>query len=349
MQDVYTDVLQFRGSHYDFGKMQGEMLKENILLENRKKQWFSRPTHRFHIDVNEFKQIMDYFSPLIYEEIIGLRDALEMSMEEAIRFFGGYYLEHIRSGCSIYTTAEYMVRNYDNDPLTYEGRFILYEPTDGAYASAGPSMQITGRMDGMNEHGLIMGYNFINTKQSADGFICNMIGRILLETCQTIDNAIQLLKEIPHRHSFSYPLLDRSGRSVVVEASPRNVVVHQSNYCTNHFEKLTEENRYRMEDSLRRQAEMKKQETMVIHPLDAFKMMNDPSRGIFSKNYGAWSGTLYTAIYFPQDLQIGFALGENRLPYMFKFRDWLAGEGFRVRKINGKIDTKIPFAHMVKL
>lgn len=349
MINVYTDVIQFRGSHYDFGVMQGDLLKNSFLLENRMKQWFSRPTHRFNVDTAYYKQIMSQFAPKILDEIAGLQHTLDMSFEEAIRFFGGYYLEYVRSGCSIFTTPEYMVRNYDNDPLTYEGRFLLYAPTDDGNALIGPTMQVTGRMDGMNEHGLVMGYNFINTKQSADGFMCNMIGRLVLETCGTVDEAVDLLKELPHRHSFSYPLLDTTGTSVVVEASPREVAVHESNVCTNHFEKLTEENRYRMDDSLRRQQEMASQQTEIMNSLDAFNMMNDSKRGIFSTNYGAWSGTLHTAIYYPKTLQVGFALGGDRLPYMLKFNEWLQGEDLTVKRINGKLATKTPFAHMKKL
>src|SRR5699024_9680895 len=150
MINVYTDVIQFRGSHYEFGVMQGDLLKEGNILYNRMKQWFSRPTHRFNIDKQQFKRMMTKFSPHIWEEINGLRDALQISSEEAIRYFGGYYLEYVRSGCSIFSTKEYMVRNYDNDPLSYEGRFVLFAPTDGGYASVGPTMQVTGRMDGIN-------------------------------------------------------------------------------------------------------------------------------------------------------------------------------------------------------
>src|SRR5699024_9709366 len=100
--------------------------------------------------------------------------------------FSGYYLEYERSGCSVYADREYLVRNYDSHPHPYEGRYIFYQPTDGGYATLGPSMQVTGRVDGMNEKGLVMAYNFTHRKQSADGFLCNMIGRLILETCKDV-------------------------------------------------------------------------------------------------------------------------------------------------------------------
>lgn len=84
-------------------------------------------------------------------EINGLADALQWRTEDALREFGGHYVEYGRSGCSILADSQYLIRNYDSHPGSYEGRYMIYQPTDTGYAVIGPSMQITGRIDGINE------------------------------------------------------------------------------------------------------------------------------------------------------------------------------------------------------
>lgn len=348
MQRVYTDVLQFRGTHYEFGYWQGELLKDSLILSNRKKQW-GKDSHNFIINEEHYLDVITAFAPKILDEIQGLADALKMSRIDAIRDFGGYYLQFRRSGCSIFTTDQFMIRNYDNHPHSYEGRLILFEPTDGGYASVGPTMQITGRTDGMNEKGLAMGYNFINKRGSEDGFLCNMIGRLILELTGTVDEAIEFLKEIPHRMSFTYVLLDPSGKSVVVEASPRKVVEREANICTNHFKTLTEENRYRMDDSIKREEAIKKGQDFVVDYKTAFELMNNPSKGVFSSKYGAWAGTLHTASYHPRNKLVGFALGGNRRPAMLDFQKWLQGEDTNILKIRGAIKSEATFVNIREL
>ena len=308
--NVYSDVIQFRGNHYDFGYRQGELLKDSLILANREKLW-NKPSTKYNytIDEKEVKKMILSFAPGIWDELIGLSESLKMRMNDTILQFGGYYLEYGKSGCSIFTGTEFLMRNYDHDPLSYEGRYVLYHPTDRGYATIGPSMQITGRTDGMNEKGLAMGYNLINRVRSDTGFICNMIGRIVLETCANVEEAVSLLKEIPHRRSFSYVLLDQTGKSIVVEASPREVITHQSNICTNHFEILTHENRHRIEDSHQRYQAIERQEGHFLSANTAFQLMNSTDKGVFSKKYGAWAGTLHTAGYFPNSRKAWFALG----------------------------------------
>jgi predicted choloylglycine hydrolase len=350
MKNVYSDIIQFRGNHYDFGYMQGDLLKDSPVLPNRKKQWGSKSKlSHFITEEIAVKKLILQFAPGIWDELNGLADSLKWNMADAIREFGGYYLEYGKSGCSIFTGIDYMIRNYDNDPLSYEGRYILYQPTDQGYAIIGPSMQITGRTDGINEKGLAMGYNFINRIRSDDGFVCNMIGRIVLETCANVEEAISLLSEIPHRHSFSYVLLDQDGESIVVEASPREVKFHKSNICTNHFEKLTDENRYQIAESLQRYQAIERHEVNISDPYKAFRMMNDTDKGIFSEKYGAWAGTIHTAAYFPKEMKAWLALGGDRLPLIFDFDQWLKGENVIVKRIKGELGTNLPFVNMEEI
>ncbi|MFD2045252.1 C45 family autoproteolytic acyltransferase/hydrolase [Ornithinibacillus salinisoli] len=345
MKQVYSDIIQFRGSHYDFGYMQGEILKDSLTIANRKKQWkIRRP--RFSIDEQEVKAAIMPFAPQIWHELLGLQDALEWSMNEVLQEFGGYRLAYMRSGCSIFTRSDYMIRNYDYHPKTYEGRYTFFQPDDQGYAVVGPSQRITGRMDGMNENGLAMGYNFMHRKKPGDGFICNMIGRIVLEACANVDEAIQLLKEIPHRHSFSYIVLDRSGESYVVEATPRSVELRQSNVCTNHFELLQHENRHHLDDSYKRMEAIQRQQANATDAYQSFRMLNDIDKGVFSSQYKNWSGTIHTSAYFPKERKAWFALGGNRKPIIFDFNKWLQGERITTKRILGEIDTDLPFVHM---
>ncbi|MFC4558283.1 C45 family autoproteolytic acyltransferase/hydrolase [Virgibacillus kekensis] len=342
---VYSDVTQFRGSHFDFGYAQGRYLRESNVLINRQKGWKTRKP-RFYTNVQEAKQAYMRFTPGIWDELLGLQEALELPMEEILRNFGNYRVNAKPGGCSILTGTDFMVRNYDYNPITYDGRYSFFQPTDQGYAMMGPASRVTGRMDGMNEKGLSMGYNFMQRRRPGDGFICYMIGRIILETCATVDDAIQLLKEIPHRGSFSYVVMDPSGESYVVETTARSVGVRESNICTNHFEILTHENRYNLDDSLRRKNLIEKNGKPDITAGEAFCLMNDTKRDIFSKLYGSWAGTIHTAAYFPKELKAWFSLGGDQDPIVFDFGDWLKGNDIEVEKITGELDSEIELANM---
>lgn len=349
MNHYYSDVVQFTGSHYDFGYRQGELLRDSPILPNRNIQWAKRRKHHFSIDKNKALELFTRFMPQMIDELQGLADALGFTIEEALREFGGYYVEYERSGCSVLTGSTYMVRNYDSHPGYYEGRYVIFQPTDTGYATIGPSMQITGRTDGMNEKGLAMGYNFINRLGSGDGFLCNMIGRIILETCSNIEEAIALLKDIPHRTSFSYVLTDPSGESVVVETSPRKVEVRHSNICTNHFEVLTDENRYRMDDSMRRYEVMESEHSHDLDVYTAYQLLNDQEKGVFSNQYDASAGTIHTSAYLPRERKAMFAIGGNRMPVIFDMHGLLKGEVTPIKKMKGMLQYHIPFVNMAKI
>lgn len=343
MKTIHSDVIQFRGSHYDFGYMQGERIKDSITVKNRENQWKVRKP-RFSVCIEETKGAIKRFAPGIWDELLGLQEALGWPMERVLKEFGGYRVEYTKSGCSIMTGEDYLIRNYDYHPKTYEGRYTFFQPTDGGYSIIGPSQRVTGRMDGMNEKGLAIGYNFMHRKNPGDGFICCMIGRLILEACGDVSEAVEMLKEIPHRHSFSYVVYDKSGETFIVETSPRGVEVRQSNACTNHFEVMKHENRNHLVDSKRRLKIL--QENESSDALCAFRLMNDTHNGIFSDLYGSWAGTIHTSAYFPKERKAWFALGGDREPVVFDFGKWLEGKDVVLEKITGEVDTDIPFVHM---
>lgn len=345
LRKIHSDIIQFRGRHYDFGYQQGELLKGTILQRNREQQ-YKRRQERFAVPVEEASKAIQSLSPNIWEELMGLQDSLQQALAEILNTYGGYLVESEPSGCSVFTQTDYMVRNYDFHPITYEGRFVLFQPEHGGYASLGPTQHITGRMDGMNEKGLTVAYNFVNRKNPGRGFIPNMIVRMILETCANAEEAIQFLKNIPHFHSFNFIILDEEGQMYVVEATPRDIEIYQSTVCTNHFEKLTEENRYHMKNSIRRQLIISNEQDHITDPYDAFRLFNDTDQEVFSHKYKIYSGTIHTSMYHPQKREVWFALGGNQEPFIIDFPQWLQGENIGESRFYGALDTDAAFLHM---
>lgn len=345
MRQIYSDIIQFRGSHFDYGLMQGRQIKDSLIVENRKKQWRVRKP-KFIIEPQEAKAAICAYAPSIWDELLGIQEALGWSLEAVLQDFGGYRTEYKKSGCSTITGAGYLIRNYDYHPKTYEGRYTLYQPSDQGYAMIGPSQRVSGRMDGMNEKGLAMGYNFMHRKLPGDGFICHAIGRMILETCQDADEAAALLKEIPHRHSFSYIVYDRKQTSYVIEATPRHVEVRPGNACTNHFERLEHENRRVLDDSLERMRAIRRGHQADTDGYRAFRLLNDTDQGVFSDQYHNWSGTIHTSAYFPNELKVWFALGGDQEPAEINFAEWLEGKDLAEDRMYGEVDTDLGFVHM---
>lgn len=346
MKKIFADVIQFRGSHYDFGYMQGELLRDSYLVRNREQQWKVRKP-LFRIDITETKRVFDRVAPFIWEEFLGLQDSLKWSMEKVLMEFGGYRVNIKPSGCSILVGDNYMIRNYDYHPKTYDGRLVVFQPTDGGQSTLGVTQKITGRSDGINNKGLAMGYTFMNRRRPGNGFVCYMIGRLLLEVCSDVEEAVQFLKEIPHRGSFSYVLFDATCEMpFIVETSPRRVEARQGYTCTNHFKILTEENRRVLDDSNKRLQAI--EEIDKLDGFEAFQLLNATDKGVFSKLYGSWAGTIHTSAYFPKDLEVWYALGGDQEPTKFNFAEWLMGTDFTFPKIEGEVDTDIPFVNMEK-
>lgn len=341
MYDVYALVYDFKGSHYDFGRYQAEMMLKTPFLD-RLKNWYRSDQSAFDGDSETIAEMLETFAPDILDEINGLSDGLGLSLETALALFSGYYSD-IQSGCSVIMKDDYFIRNYDQNPTAYDGRIVLFKPSNSAYATLGPSMLITGRTDGMNEHGLVVAYNFVTKRHNKPGFMCNIITRIILESCKNVEEAISLLKKIPHKTSFNYCLYDTAGESVVVEASAQETTTRKDHVSTNHFLVMTHENHKTIHNSVVRYKLLKEKVAGNLDISQSYSLMNDSDSGVFAHNYHLNDGTLHTAVYSPKTRFFSISYGANRKPAVLDFQAWLNNQANNVTKIRGKLETHIVF------
>ena len=183
------------------------------------------------------KELLKTFSPNLLEELEGLAKGLEMELDTIIKFYSGYDVTFPSMGCTTLINEGYYVRNYDFSPEIYDARLVFSNPI-GGYASVGFSQQVIGRLDGMNEKGLVVGLHFVNDEHKGEGFLATTIVRMVLEQCSSVKEAVDFISTIPHGLCYNYSITDSNGEGVVVEASPDKQIVHGRNplICTNHFE-----------------------------------------------------------------------------------------------------------------
>jgi predicted choloylglycine hydrolase len=338
--DIQIKLSEFRGDHYHYGFAQGEDLTHTPYMDNRSFEWVKRRP-KFQLDYNETKNLYSHFAPHIWEELMGLQDSLKITDQDVLLNLAHYRISPKNSGCSVYLDDHHFIRNYDYHPNTYDGMYKLFQPDHG-YAHIGPASRVTGRMDGMNEHGLVVAYNFMNRKAPFDGFTCFIISRFILELCKTADEARQLLKELPHRGGFSYIIQDQNNHSFIAEASSRNVVFRNDHICTNHYLEMVEENRRYVKESQERLDIVSQIQSPSKSEL--LNLFTDKDSGLYVDNYKSWSGTIHTSYYDKAQLTTDIRIGNGSFNH-FDFAAWLRGEPLETDHINSTIDTDIKFTN----
>lgn len=243
-----VEVSQHRGSSYEVGMHSGQRVKGKKIVV------VYESITREQIDIDEMKALYKTFAPHLLDELEGLAEALQFPLAKAAACFSGYDLPKVEAmGCSTMMSDSYYVRNYDFSPELYDHRFALSDPKEG-FATAGYPLQLLGRHDGVNEHGLVAGFHFVSNADYQTGISAWIAIRMVLDTCKSTEDAVHLLKAIPHAACYNFSIADASGKQVAVEATPTTVNArHSTNAlaCVNHFqtEPLQTANRTNIEGS----------------------------------------------------------------------------------------------------
>lgn len=340
MVDLVVRVIDLRGSYYELGLKQGEDLKSSLFLEQM--GWIQELSP--YSNSKKAQEILKAVSPNLLEELKGIAKGMDIEIDTIIRLYSGYDVSFPTMGCTSFVNNGYYVRNYDFSPELYDARLVFSNPIDG-YTSVGFSHQVIGRLDGMNEKGLVVGLHFVNNEHKEEGFIATTIVRMLLDQCENIEEAINLITTIPHGYCYNYSIMEQSGKSVVIEASPQQQTLNFTLplICTNHFEseELREKNRIEIESSLKRKKYINSLLVENLSSMSAYHHFNDASSPLFFKHYKEYFGTLHTVVYSPKDLTFIIGVGENSNPMFFSLKKYMEGSLILPENIKGVINQAI--------
>ncbi len=229
---------RLKGNHYDMGFHYGELLaKAGVSFEDTIK--LSDEQTEFG---TESLRICEKTVPKLCEEIKGLADGLKFPYERFACWLLTMYGFGDARGCTCFCFNSggkvFFARNSDMFPgLKPTSESILYRP-DGGNIFLANSTSMVQMEDGVNEHGLAVGMNFLANKYRKPGLNTGMAVRYILETCETVREAVDLLKEMPLSSAQNIMLADKSGDMRVVECSSLKMAVRTSDsflVSANHF------------------------------------------------------------------------------------------------------------------
>ena len=211
------------------------------------------------------------------------------------------------SGCSqgvLRNQSPVLVRNYDYAPDRLEG-VILQSAWDGRRV-IGMSDCLWGLLDGMNDAGLAVSLTYGGRRVLGHGFGIPLIVRYLLQVCETVRDASEVLKRLPYQLAHTLTLVDRSGDAVTAYVSPdRGVIFRSVPVAANHQGKVEWTEHATMTQTVKRDARIRH---LIEDPTVDSKRFVESFLGqpLYNTTYSRGFGTLYTAAYYPVEGQVEY-------------------------------------------
>ncbi|WP_290652428.1 C45 family peptidase, partial [Aquisalimonas sp.] len=176
-----------------------------------------------------------------------------------------------------------------------------------------------GVLDGINDSGLALSLAFGGRKVVGDGFGAPIILRYILEFCETVKDAADVLCRVPTHMSYNITVTDRSGRYITAMIAPdRKTSIKRSAVATNHQKKKIEWHAHALaSETLVRERQLSilvadarmTEERLISAFTDAPLFRRDYRRGL---------GTVYSAAYWPGSGQARFFWPSHRLDLSFE-------------------------------
>ncbi|HLR03269.1 MAG TPA: C45 family peptidase [Virgibacillus sp.] len=334
MGDFKISVEQYRGDSYDIGYQQGQQIDRSLLV------MYSNIINEDDIDLDEMKDIYTSYAPHLLQELSGIADSMDISLRKAA-LFSGFGAPGIQGmGCSSMVSHNVLVRNYDFSPEVYDARFVCVQPNEG-YASVGHSLHVIGRTEGVNEKGLAVALHFVNNKDTQTGLTAASVIRIILDTCKNTQEAVNVIKQLPHSWSYNFSIGDAEGNAVVVEESPLDIKVRKSEeilFCTNHFQRqdMSILNRENLEGTQERLNYLSHRHFEDMNEKEIFNLFITDTP-LYTEEYHEFFGTLHTFAYSFDDNKVLTAIPGGKM-LEINFSEWVNGKDLNQREISGHLN-----------
>jgi predicted choloylglycine hydrolase len=337
-------VVQCRGTPYEVGRAQARLFamttKGRAFLRTKAKRfpwWFN---------IRAEQRLFAKFAPALWEELAGLADELRIPMDWAAFRFGNDGMRPPIGGCSAAITPEVYGRNYDYKPRYYGAQFTLLQAS-GSYASVGSTHQLTGRLDGMNEKGLMIGLHQVRKSPRFPGLSADLIVRMILDQCSTTAEAVAKLRQLPHAMQYNYSLLDADGVAAVVEAGAGAVAARTGAWlaCTNHFQSSLLRplnHRLRAAHSKHRLPPLEAWASSGLSAEQMFTALNRSTSPAFFHGYLRGGGTLHTIVGEPAKRRVLIGIGGDAAALEEDMLDvsldrWLVGDDLPISRLQGQL------------
>lgn len=238
----------------------------------------------------------------IYEQLVELAGGDDI----AARFLSLYRPPPYLFGCSqaVWTGPRpVLVRNYDYNPSLFEWTLLRTCWRRPVIAMSDCLWEV---LDGMNDAGLTVSLAFGGHQATGDGFGVPLVLRYVLEVCDDVSQACEVLRRVAVHMAYNITLVDRTGTFITAFLAPGGEPRFTSSpVSTNHQDRIEWPTHERMNSSLERLAFLEhrlteQQETRATF-IDRF--LHPPIHRI---HYEQAFGTLYTAVYDPTELTVDY-------------------------------------------
>ena len=249
IHEITFKHILLEGTSYEVGQQQGELLKSNT---NAVTFFTSNKANLKKAGFKTFKEVQNFYEdycPGINEEIEGFAESLGTSAEN-VNF---YLFPQSLQNCSHFV----ILPSITEDKHVYIGRSYEWKHDEedlrlvttkvrGKSTHLGFSMLLFGRYEGINDHGLAVtssGGGAYSAPINQKGLFFSVAVRSVLDNCQDVNEAVELLKNIPLTTSTNFIVTDKEGNAALIEALGEHLSVkevdpqsqHQYLTATNHY------------------------------------------------------------------------------------------------------------------